>query len=394
MGIRTESEPNRACAKCLRRSWLLAELSAVLDRNCRASGRLFELLALEDMELIAALGGRRRSELRRRHRRFQVRELGSIDGVRTICCHHEAYPSALRDPTAPRLLHVRGGLARLGKLTRGPLVTILGTTRASDYGMRMTRRLARELSASGVTIVAEWTAGIALAALDGALAVSGATISISGDGLGVPPAKGRADTYARLGPFSCTVSELPCHARGRMWGVAAGARIAAALGAVTVIVEAEDRERDLRGASIARELGRPVAALPGQLDSRHSTGAHVLLREGARLVRDAADVLDLMYGVDRLPPAPQPPSDEPSGSAPGGLARELREVLEQVIAGLDTPGKLVAGGRGGDPGALLHALSQLELLGLLGRGAGGRYVVRQAHRQRAPALGLGGQMES
>lgn len=395
MGARSEPKAGGACAECLRRSWLLAELSAVLDRNCRADGRLLDLLALDDLDLIAALGGRRRAELELRHSRFRAQESGTTGGVAAICRHDRGYPDALRGPGSPRLLHVRGGLRRLRKLTSGPLVAILGTAHATDYGTRVAHRLARELAASGVAIITEHTAGTALAVQQGALAVDGATISICGDGLGVPGAKDRRDTYAQLTAAGCAVSELPGDVRGRTWGSAAGVRIAAALGAVTVVVEAQESVRELRGAGLARGLGRSVAALPGPVDSRTSAGCHVLLRDGARLVRDAGDVLDLLYGVDRPPPLVQPPREEaPRGVARLGLAAELREVMEQVSAGFDTPGKLAAAARGGDPGALLHALSRLELLGLLGRGAGGKYVVRGADSRRASALGLCGQMES
>ncbi len=385
----TELKAGVACARCVRRSWLLAELSAVLDRNCRADGRLSELLALEDSELIGALGGRRRAELKRRHRGFRAQELASADGIAAICHHDHSYPRALRQRGSPCLLHVQGGLGRLRILASEPLVAILGTSRPTDYGRRIAHSLARELSASGVTLVTERTAGIAFAAQQGSLAVEGATITISGDGLGVPASKERRDTYARLAARGCAVSELPANARGRAWGVAAGVRIAAALGGVTVIVGAEDSPRELRGASIARELGRPVMALPGPVDSRASTGCHVLLRDGARLVRDATDVLDLLYGVDHLPAGTRPPS----GALPS-LAPELREILAQVSAGLDTPGKLMAAVGGDEAGSLFHALSELELLGLLGRSDGGRYVAGETGRRRVAALGLGGQMES
>jgi DNA processing protein len=370
-----------ACAGCLRRSWLLAELSPVLDRNCRADDRLFELLALEDSELIAALGGRRRGEIERSYARLDPRELSPAHRNEAICCHDSRYPRGLADRGAPRLLHVAGGLARLCGLANGPLVTILGAKRASEYGAQTAHDLARELASSGVTVIAERAAGIALAVQQGALEGNGATITVAGDGLAVPPAKARGRVYERLTRDGCVVAELPADARGRAWGATAGLRIAVGLGATTVVVEAEENPRELRCARIARELGRPLAAVPGQITSPRSSGCHALLRDDARLVRDAEDVLDVLYGLDRQTSHAQPPS-----TVLPPLPSSLREVLKRVGAGTDTPSGLTAGRR--DAAEVLKALSELELLGLLGRGDGGRYVIRDGRRESALRYGV------
>jgi DNA processing protein len=364
-------EVGSACPECLRRSWLLAELSAVLDRNCRADDRLFELLALEDRELIRALGGRRRDELERRHAGFDVRELEPRHGIEPICRHDSRYPEGLRGVRAPHLLHVSGGLARLTTLTGEPLVAVFGTRQASDYGIKLARTLTRELAASGTTVVTGRTGGIALSAQQGALEGNGATIQIGGDGLGAPTPKARRALYERLLGKGCAIAELPGGARGRAWGASAGERIVAGLGAVSVIVEAHDSPRELRGARIARELGRPVAALPGPVTSRTSSGCHALLREGARLVRDVEDLLDLLYGLDE----PRWRTRPPSRVLPR-LGSALRELLERVGGGIDTPAKLTAGRE--NPAQVLQELSELELLGLLERGDGGRYAICEA----------------
>jgi DNA processing protein len=370
------AEEHAACGDCLRRSWLLGELSAVLDYSSRADGRLFALLALGDDELIAALGGRRRAELRRRHAAFGERGPASGGAVATICRHDSRYPRGLSHPGAPHLLHVAGGLERLRALTAQPVAAFVGCTRPTDYGLELARELGRGLGASGVTVAAGRGGGIARGALAGALEVEGPTLAIAGDGLGVAAT---CSPGALLEQRGCTIAELPPGVSGRRGGANAAEQIVASLGDVAIVVEAEESPRTLAAARLAAGLGRTLVACPGRVSSRASRGSHLLIREGATLVRDAADVLDLLYGVGspaalaaaaagdvpgRAPHEPGPP--------PTPLSAKLRAVLDQVGAGVDTPGKLTAGSA--DPGTLLQALGELESLGLLRRGDGGRYL--------------------
>jgi DNA processing protein len=370
-----------ACADCLRRSWLLGELSAVLDYNSRADGRLFALLALEDEELISALGGRRRGELRRRHDELGELKPASTDGVATVCRHAARFPRGLLHPGAPHLLHVTGGLERLRTLTAQPLAAFVGCTRPTDYGLELARELGRGLGASGVTVAAGRGGGIARAALAGAAEAEGPTVTVTGDGLGVAVPGSRGAPGELLGRRGCTIAELPPGVRGRRWGANAAERIVALLGEVAIVVEAEESPRTLAAARLAAGLGRTLVACPGRVSSRASSGSHLLIREGATLVRGAADVLDVLYGIDP-PAAPHAPATPPR-TLPGRgrhepgprrtpLPAKLRAVLEQVGAGVDTPGKLTAGSA--DPGELLQALGELESLGLLRRGDGGRYL--------------------
>ncbi|HEY2216601.1 MAG TPA: DNA-processing protein DprA, partial [Solirubrobacteraceae bacterium] len=141
-----------ACASCMRRSWLLGELTAVLDRNCRNDGRLFELLALADEQLIDALGGRRRTELRRDYADFDASAVSTGTGITAICEHDRRYPAALRGQEAPQMLYATGAPARLHALTGAPVVAIFACRRASDYGLELARALGRGLGASGLTI--------------------------------------------------------------------------------------------------------------------------------------------------------------------------------------------------------------------------------------------------
>ena len=375
-GQERSPQAGAACDRCLRRSWLLSELSGPLDYCARDRARLLELLALADEELMDAVAGRRRTELRDRYERFTLDGAGLRDGdAQAICRHARGYPRALDGAGAPHMLEVAGGSSRLVELTARPVVAILGSGSASDYGMEMARGLARGLAASGVTVVATLTDGVAVAAHAGAVdAAAGASIAVLGGGLGVScPARRRA-LYGRVRRAGCAVSELPHGASGRRWGSLAAERIVVELAALTVVIEAEQTVGQLAGARIAQALGRPLAAIPGRVTSPLSRGPHVLLMEGASLVRGPEDVLELLYPPQASKRGPSLTPARQGADRPRGLRAELRSILELAGSGHDTPDKLTRAGI--DPADTLLGLSELELRGLLGRGDGGRYLLR------------------
>lgn len=356
-----------ACPRCLRRSWLVAQLSGPLDCNCRADGRLADLLALPDGQLIEALAGRRRVELRQRYARFSADELGDAGAAAQVCMHDRRYPAALHGGGAPATLFATCDPRRLARATAEPVVALVGSARPTDYGAETARALGRALAASGVTVAGELVGGIARAAHEGA-SESGASLAVIAGGVDVAPPVALRSLLRCIERDGAAISESPCGAPRRRWNAAAATRIVAGLAQVTVVVEAEDSARALAGATAARTLGRTVGAVPGRVTSQVSRGCHALLRDGAALVRGAGDVLDLLCDAERPPEQPHTALDR--------LEPRLRSVLERVGAGLDTPQKLTAGAA--RPAELLQALSELELLGLLARGAGGRYVPCEA----------------
>jgi DNA processing protein len=373
-----ERDTSRACGECLRRSWLLAMLSARLSYHARDRRRLLALLALGDEELIQAIGGRRRRELRERHARFTQEDLRWSLGAQAICRHHPGYPRGLglAGDRAPRMLFLAGVAQRLEELGTQPTVAIVGSRRATDYGMEMARSLARGLAASGVTVAGGLSDGITVAAQEGALEADGKTLAVMDGGLDVAcPARRRA-LYRRLRATSCIVAELPCGCSPRRWCYTARERIVAGLAQLTIVVEADDDPGELLGARVAKALGRGVAAVPGRVTSPVSRGTHALLMAGAPLVRGPGDVLELLY--EGNPPRGQDSTTRRTYETPKPTELEprLKETLELVGIGKDTPAKLTAGSA--DAGEALLALSELELMGLLTRGDGGRYVPRES----------------
>jgi DNA processing protein len=365
-----------ACKDCLRRTWLLSELSKLLEYH-RDLNRLLGLCSLDDEALIQSIAGRRRAELTERWEHFEPDELKVKQGVQTTCEHDPGYPRALRDhKAAPRMLHAVGGRKRLAQLTAKPAVAIVGSQRPTDYGIEMARSLARGIAASGVTVISGLANGIAAAAHAGALEVDGPTVTVMAGGVDVIKPASRRGLYEQVTSAGCAVAELPCGFQVQRWCEPARARTVARLARLTIVVEADEDPRELIGARAAQALGQMVAAVPGQVTSPVSRGTNKLLKEGTLMVRGPADALDLLYALSwpstyRYEPIlPEPPRLEP----------QLQAILEQVGAGRDTPGKLITSGEDADETIL--ALTELEVMGLLARGDGGRYVPRQSLASR------------
>jgi DNA processing protein len=362
-----------ACQSCLRRSWLLAAMNRCLEDQAGDRALLLELLALDDRKLIEAISGKRRGELRARYARFDPRKNPIATGVESICRHQPDYPRALAGNGAPRMLYV-ADTQRLRALSAAPTVAIVGSRRATDYGMEMARSLARGLAASGVNVATSLSDGIAVAAQAGALEVDGKTLMVMDGGLDVPCAARRRELYERVRKEGCAVAELPCGfgARNNSWCHTARERVVVGMAELTIVVEADEGPIELLGARIAKSLGRVVAAVPGRVTSPVSRGTHALLLGGAALIRGPGDALELL-GRASVPQAAE-------------LEPRLLATLEQVGAGRDTPAKLTAGSA--DAGEVLLALSELEVMGLLGRGDGGRYVPRESLAGVAPLAGV------
>jgi DNA processing protein len=354
-----------ACPCCIRRRWLLGELSGRLDLCARDPMRLWSLLELSNRDLIEAIGGRRRPELRAAYAGLEPGTIDAGADVETICRHCHTYPRALREsPLAPHALSVRGGIQRLDGMLNQTVVAIVGTRRASDHGMETARNLARGLAASGVTVASGLAEGIAVAAHSGALEARGATFTVMAGGLERCSPTWCEALYHGVSAHGCAISEMPASLPARYWGVLARAHTLALLARMVIVVEARERPSELACARIADALGKPLAAVPGPVSSPVSRGTNRLLMQGASLVRGPQDALDLLYGLG-------------TRKAPESLVElepRLATVIERVSAGEDTLAKLTARGAALDDVAL--ALTELELRGLLLRGDGGRYVPR------------------
>jgi DNA processing protein len=354
-----------ACIDCLRRSWLLTALSGHLDNRRHDLQRMSRLLALSDSELLEALGANKREDLLKQYDEFDPEwtNLGSCTAA--VCRHDPQYPYVLTQTQTldiPAVLYLAGEMESMWGIFKEPAVAIVGTRKATDYGMELARSLARDLTAAGIVVVSGMAEGISAAAHLGALDANGPTLTVMPGGVDICYPATKRILYQRIQAAGCALSELPCGFRGRRWCYTARNRIIAKLVRVVIVVEAEKRPGDLMLANLAKASNKTLAAIPGRVTSAMSQGSHGLLKQGAHLVEGAQDVLDLMYGVGAKHVPVTGPDLEP----------ELQAVLEHVGAGNDTLTKLAA--KGVKSQDALMALTELELLGKVARGDGGRYV--------------------
>lgn len=216
------------------------------------------------------------------------------------------FPRALFDlqGNAPAQLWVRGRPETLGTPA---LVAMVGTRRATPYGLRVAREMAAAFARAGACVVSGMALGIDAAAHRAALAAGGSTIAVLGTGLDVtyPPAhRALQRSIAHQGAL---VTELDPTVTGRKFTFPQRNRIIAALASATIVVEAPERSGALITASHALDLGRDVAAVPGPIDQPASAGCNRLIRDGALLLASVEEALSLVG----LTPVPRTPRLDP-----------------------------------------------------------------------------------
>ncbi len=200
-----------------------------------------------------------------------------------------AYPATLLEATdPPLLLYAQGQLERL----RNPAVAVVGSRSATPQGLDNARAFSRHLSQAGTTVVSGLALGIDGAAHEGALQGIGSTIAVVGTGLDRVYPKAHlalahqiAHTGLILSEYPIGTPPLPAHFPQRN-------RIIAGLAGGTLVVEAALKSGSLITAKQALECGREVFAIPGSIHSPTSRGCHALIKQGAKLVETAQDILE------------------------------------------------------------------------------------------------------
>lgn len=284
-----------------------------------------------------------------------------------------AYPQALlhaADP--PLMLYAHGRL----ELLQRPSVAIVGSRNPTAQGTDNARAFGVALSNAGWTVVSGLALGIDGAAHQGALAGPGSTIGVVGTGLDrIYPSQHKALTH-RIAQEGLLLSEFALGAPPLAEHFPMRNRIIAGLSRGTLVVEAALRSGSLITARMALEAGRDVFAIPGSIHATQSRGCHALLKQGAKLVEQAQDVLEELAGLTPLPGlAADPPDPQDDDGVPPP------EDLDPVLAALGhdpaTLDALIA--RCGWPAPALNArLLELELDGQVVRLPGGLFQ-RRSH---------------
>ncbi len=282
----------------------------------------------------------------------------------TIGRGEPGYPAALLDlgAVAPHRLFGCGDRTLVCGLELGRTVTLVGSRRPSSYGLGVAEDLGRLLASAGLVVVSGMARGIDAAAHRGALAGGGITLAVLGGGADVVYPASERRLYRDILRRGAVISEAPPGQRPEPGAFPKRNRIMAALGAITVVVEAAQPSGSLITARQALELGRELGAVPGPVTSRVSEGTNNLLVDGAAPIRDAQDVLDRLLGVGVKRVRRCGPPLEP----------ELVVVAEAVELGSST-GDAVAAASGLVASDVTVALARLELLGYVRSGPAGRY---------------------
>jgi DNA processing protein len=241
-----------------------------------------------------------------------------------------------------------------------PRVAIVGSRKATRYGTDVASSIARELAFHGICIISGMALGIDGAAHLGALeAGSGGTIAVLGCGPDVVYPKAHARMHASIKDAGLVVSEYPPGTPPVAWRFPARNRIMAGLADAVIVVEAGEKSGALITAEFALDEGREVMAVPGSVFSRMSAGAHRLIGNGAALVENAADVMEVLG----LEPGQQHLDVNPPRRREESLTSDEKSLLGSLDATPRQQDELAASA-GLDPSRAAAALLSLELAGL------------------------------
>ena len=299
------------------------------------------------------------------------REIERVDklGARYLMLGRGLYPSMLAElDDAPPLLIAEGDLGLLEKAC----VAIVGARNASAAACRFARGLAHDLGREGVVVVSGLARGIDTAAHDGALQTG--TIGVIAGGIDVfypPENEARQKTMFERG---LVVAEMPPGTEPRARHFPYRNRIIAGLCAGTVVVEAAPRSGSLITARLAAEMGREVMAVPGSPLDPRAQGCNQLIRDGATLVQNAADVIEAIQPSRTRVASPrfdyQPQAEQSDG--------EAVETIEALLGPSPVPVDEIIRLSGAPSGAVQMALLELDLAGRLERHAGNKVSLSPA----------------
>ena len=299
-------------------------------------------------------------------------ELIEKNNIKAITINDENYPKNLKeiyDP--PIVLYVKGDILACDDTAVG----IVGSRRASYYGLSFAERIAYELSNLGITVVSGMARGIDTKAHRGVLRAKGRTLAVLGSGLNniYPPENKRLSE--EITQFGAVVSEFPLNTKPLAGNFPRRNRIISGLSLGIVVVEAARNSGALITARLGLEQGREIFSVPGRVDSRISYGTNQLIREGAKLLNSIDDILEELK--PRLKEKLQSKEDETL------VPKRLNEIETSIYSSLTTEPmhvEEIVKGSNLELSTTLSYLLQLELKGLI-RKLPGELFVRRDHEK-------------
>jgi DNA processing protein len=328
----------------------------------------------------------------------QYTDVVDVEGQERLMAEYDATLITLNDTRYPLLLgeiydpplalFVRGELKEEDATT----VAIVGTRRATPYGIRMAEKLGRELGARGVTVISGMASGIDSAAHRGAIDGGGRTIAVLGNGVDIVYPPQNAELMDAITRNGCVLSQFPMGMKPSKGHFPYRNRIISGMTKGTVVVQAPARSGALITANTAAEQGREVFAVPGEVGVRNSEGPHALIREGAKLVETVEDILlelNLPVEVRASAMRAKSTSEAPTPStsvhprtaqpAPAPVAKKAVGIEGDVLSVLSPNGSFVdeiAAACRVSVSEALSTLTILELKGLIRQFSGKRFAPR------------------
>ncbi len=302
--------------------------------------------AARDLDLLAGMGGRLVTPDDEEWPVLAFTAFGGIEG-------------RLRPQAHPPMVLWVVGPARLDEVA-ARAAAVVGTRAATAYGEFAAADLAAGLAGRDAAVVSGAAFGIDGAAHRSALAADGLTVAVLAGGIDVPYPAGHSSLLRRIAEDGALITEYPPGVRPARHRFLTRNRLVAALAGATVVVEAGARSGAANTAAWARGLGRAVCAVPGPITSSASVGCHALLRDGARLVTRAEDVIELVGRIGELAPdEPRPTSplddlDDTDRRVYDALPARAARNLDEIAMAAGLPARQVLG-----------PLATLELCGLV-----------------------------
>ncbi|WP_371156819.1 DNA-processing protein DprA [Jannaschia sp. 2305UL9-9] len=290
-------------------------------------------------------------------------------GAKLLTLGAPGYPRRLAEVTdAPPVLWAQGNTAMLNKRC----VAVVGTRNASSLALRMTRALGRDLADAGIIVVSGLAKGVDTVAH--ASALEGGTIAVHAGGLDrIYPAE-NAELAKQIAERGCALSERPFGLSPQARDFPRRNRIVSGLSLAVVVVEAAARSGSMITARDALDQGREVMAVPGHPMDGRASGCNNLLRDGATLVRNVDDILDVLSEDPHPEHVAQMPQDTPPPVATDDLEARILTLLSPTPVGEDQLLRDLSAAGAIEAQTLAAHLSEMELAGAVGRRPGGGLV--------------------
>lgn len=287
-------------------------------------------------------------------------------GYRIITQADRHYPALLTQiPDPPPLLYIHGTLP-----ADSLAIAVVGSRHATDYGISTTRRLCMDLVRQGVTVVSGMARGVDTAAHAGAIAAGGKTVAVLGSGMDCIYPRENERLYHQIAENGAVITEFALGTGPDAHHFPARNRIISGISHGTVVVEATARSGSLITARLAADQGREVFAVPGNIHSFKSVGTHTLIKEGAKLVAHAWDVLDEFASIQPRRPEDSTPPESPRPNLTEAEAVVMDNLEADPVHIDDLARKLCL-----PSGRLSGILLQLELKGLATQSPGKRFAL-------------------